>query len=856
MIESPNYSVPTGTASSSSASAGLVAASEGIAHGKKAAWAAAAAASSACAANAVPQDLLAGHRPAKLKYAIHSYSSAAPTFPPHQILYNRPGDQASRWTTLVSDQAQFLTIVLDRPAVVTHLVFGKYHKEHVCNLKEFRVLAGMHMDEPAAAADPATAAAAGAAANSAISAPGTGLVEVFHGGLENSPEMETVALRHRTPTGAAFPVRFLKIVPLASFQREFPYSIWYLEAHGIADPLVVDRARASLEATRENELVRACLKFFRQRNFSRAFAALAAEVAQHPGAALEDPLLSQLHACVVHQRDYEAAERLIVSAAEQGMLDEHVSQAAWTPKWAPVAVPQHMPRPCGRGGHQAFLDADANVLYVHGGWDGARDLGDLWAFDLSARTWTCVAHDTRAVGHGPSPRSCHKICVDPARRCAYMLGRFIDTSDAGAAATAAMGSDAIGEGGAGAFDSDFWRFDLDSRTWTRLSTNTANDQGPSLIYDHQMAMDSDAQILYVFGGRVVTRDASVQIFSGLYAYHVREARWVLLRHDSAAQELKPRVSHAMVFHPPTRQLLVLGGQRSPREPFAHFLAYDVTKDHVAKLASSGAPDMSLTQRAAYDAASDSVLVFSNLVPRPRSASVAGGLAAAVSSAVSTVTSPISPATPASTTSSIDAITGVLRTRPTSAPAAPTANASTLWVYRMHDGTWHSVPLPSTAATGGAAPRPRYAHQVIYDARGQRVLLFGGNPDDPAPRNLRLDDFWELHLHRPAVGDVVREAAFLLRRQRFLDLCRSSADPIEAMHYLQAQVAATVAPDQVHELAALSMHLFAGGAAGAGQEGDDDDGFAARSAVYDRLASFFPKGMKQPEGSLVDYLPFA
>lgn len=52
--------------------------------------------------------------------------------------------------------------------------------------------------------------------------------------------------------------------------------------------------------------------------------------------------------------------------------------------------------------------------------------------------------------------------------------------------------------------------------------------GPPLIFDHQMVMDSDAQILYVFGGKVVEEErgsiGNVK-YSGFYSYNVRMSRW-------------------------------------------------------------------------------------------------------------------------------------------------------------------------------------------------------------------------------------------------------------------------------------------------------------------------------------------
>ena len=40
-----------------------------------------------------------------------------------------------------------------------------------------------------------------------------------------------------------------------------------------------------------------------------------------------------------------------------------------------------------------------------------------------------------------------------------------------------------------------------------------------------MAMDCEAQILYVFGGRVLDGDWDTSKYSGLYSYNVRLSRW-------------------------------------------------------------------------------------------------------------------------------------------------------------------------------------------------------------------------------------------------------------------------------------------------------------------------------------------
>lgn len=41
---------------------------------------------------------------------------------------------------------QFLTLKLEKPAVIEKITFGKYEKIHVCNLKKFKVFGGLQDD--------------------------------------------------------------------------------------------------------------------------------------------------------------------------------------------------------------------------------------------------------------------------------------------------------------------------------------------------------------------------------------------------------------------------------------------------------------------------------------------------------------------------------------------------------------------------------------------------------------------------------------------------------------------------------------------------------------------------------------
>ena len=45
------------------------------------------------------------------------------------------------------------------------------------------------------------------------------------------------------------------------------------------------------------------------------------------------------------------------------------------------------------------------------------------------------------------------------------------------------------------------------------------------MYDHQMAIDPEAQIIYVSGGTVVDGDYELMKFSGLFSYDIRRNKW-------------------------------------------------------------------------------------------------------------------------------------------------------------------------------------------------------------------------------------------------------------------------------------------------------------------------------------------
>ena len=76
-----------------------------------------------------------------------------------------------------------------------------------------------------------------------------------------------------------------------------------------------------------------------------------------------------------------------------------------------------------------------------------------------------------------------------------------------------------------------------------------------------------------------------------------------------------------------------------------------------------------------------------------------------------------------------------------------------WVYHIQRKKWRCVYQNEHTdamyweAMRTVEPRPRFAHQLVFDPAESRHYLFGGNPGDPDHTRFRLADFWSLHLQR-------------------------------------------------------------------------------------------------------------
>ncbi|KAI7884593.1 hypothetical protein K492DRAFT_142763 [Lichtheimia hyalospora FSU 10163] len=523
--------------------------------------------------------VIATKTPVRLDYTIHEYSSYCGTFHPHNIRVNKPSDQSSRWSSGTHDQTQYLVLRLDQPAVACSIMFGKFHRAHVCNLREFKVYGGMDPDD---------------------------MVEILHNGLQNNPEAEIFPLVHSL-RNVVFPIQYIKIVPLATYGPNFNYSIWHVDLRGHCDPKIMELVMHEYQNYRERETLRLCLKHFRQRNMMDIFYM----IKNRTGVELEHPFLSDLHKYLVLESDFDAAERVLEEAHACNVFNEYINNAEYKPEWKRIwSTTEDGDAPCGRGGHQMCIDTEEEKIYLFGGWNGHHDLADLWCYHIREGQWRLISVNTELQG-GPSPRSCHKICFDPDTKSIFVLGRFIESS-------VAMTTN---------LESDFYRYFVEYDQWVKISDNTGREGGPGLLYDHQMCIDTMSSELFVFGGRLFA-EANGYNYGPLYSYHIPTNTWQMIRFMDDDQPLTSRVGHSMLFDPTCRSLYIFAGQRV-KDYLTDLLRYQIDEDRLTDIGSEYAksfgPKAGFTQRAIMESTKQEIHVLTGYKHRQASEMIANEL---------------------------------------------------------------------------------------------------------------------------------------------------------------------------------------------------------------------------------------
>ncbi|KAF8513102.1 Muskelin N-terminus-domain-containing protein [Hysterangium stoloniferum] len=709
-----------------------------------------------------------------LGYSIVKCTGHSGKYAPEHILVNNPTDPSSRWSGAIqtANHQQWLILELASPSLVRNIMFGKHYKEHPCNMKGFKVYVGRTIDS---------------------------LSLVLHADLMNNSTPETFKLARDGNTGPLTPIRYIKIVPLSAHKPSFHISIWHVALLGVADATVVQHAEKVYETHRETSALLHVLKYLRQRRYISSFRALLSRTS----ISLEHPILTMMHDNMI-LGNWSAVESLIQTAADEALFDVYIQKCDPKAVWHRLSgTSLDGDIPSQRGGHQMCIDPESDTIYLFGGWDGQNNLDDLWSYSIFEGRWKLLSSAT-ALDHGPGPRSCHKMVLDPLTGYIYVLGRvgdvnspssgtstqapptMVSTLPESAVSSPPQGGSAgtsVVENGLGRHLSDFYRYatrGLNAGQWTLLSPDTAAEGGPPLIYDHQLAIDSEKQMLYVFGGRIVQAETDLgpARFSGLYQYNIVTGKWEHLMHESGitsntSRTIPVRYGHSMVFDPKRRRLIVLAG-KTHNDFLPDTYIYDVDShsvvDATPDFSAIGGPDPCFCQRAVLNPESGHVYVLPGFI-KPKGQ----------------------------------------KTSDTNA-----ALRSVFWIFKPESSQWTQIAALRALVSSSEwevpsgvelEPQPRYAHEMVYDTIRGEFFVHGGNSGQESTR--RLDDFWSMKLEHPARGEVIRRAKFITRRQQFKELCES-VSPVQALTFLQRDVHAVVdhfSEDETTIFRGLHSHLF-------------------------------------------------
>lgn len=319
---------------------------------------------------------------------------------------------------------------------------------------------------------------------------------------------------------------------------------------------------------RESTVLRHILKHLRQRRLLTPYQ----DILSRAATTVESPLITQLHTTLVLQGAFKDAEKHLQTISSSGLFSSYLQSsypyAAWDRL---IGTDRDGDTPASRSGHAMCLDYINEVIYIHGGYDGEKSLGDFWAYSDKEDVWQKLSENTHTQG-GPTARSCHKMAFDAKSGNIYVLGRLTDTDAARARVTRRGLPSTTFTGPSGSHrsnlplsnlppvppppttdppnttDSEFYVYYTrgpERGTWRCISPDTAvglnffsahthsdwtpqKNGGPPLVFDHQMVIDSEKQILYVYGGLILSGDWDPQ-YAGLYTYNIKNGKWKLLQ---------------------------------------------------------------------------------------------------------------------------------------------------------------------------------------------------------------------------------------------------------------------------------------------------------------------------------------
>jgi len=299
--------------------------------------------------------------------------------------------------------------------------------------------------------------------------------------------------------------------------------------------------------------------------------------------------------------------------------------------WTDLALGGELPS--ARSEHATAYDTTNGLLVLFGGWDSASETNnETWVFDASLGSWT----DAAPTGTLPAARAQHQMAYDPISGTVVMFGGILETDgeqvgdtwayDAAAATWTELQPTGASPSARSSFSmvyddmdqqiilfggwdkeesahlDDTWAYDPIENTWTEL---TPAGDVPSARGSHSMAYDPVLNAVILFGGT-----DSTSYFDDTWIYDFATNTWTEVLPTG---EIPPaRAGHRMAYDPSSGTVLLFGGWNGTAY-YNDTWTFDVATSTWTSLDLLDAPSARDSHSLTYDALTNELILFGGFV---------------------------------------------------------------------------------------------------------------------------------------------------------------------------------------------------------------------------------------------------
>lgn len=413
-------------------------------------------------------------------------------------------------------------------------------------------------------------------------------------------------------------------------------------------------------------------------------------------------------------RDSRRHRALLVDGEDFEVLSSLSLPATGSPQWSEQSVAG--PRPAARVAFVAVYDSLRDRIVMHGGWDGARVRSDTWALDLDgAPRWSELLPD---AAESPA-RDGHVAILDPVRDRLLIFGGTVANCS-------------------GCRAGDTWALSLDGvPQWSLIA---ASGTGPSPRTDASAVYDPWLDLLVVFGGWNPGESSTTS--DETWILRLSDATWTRFATERRPAGRMGQVAIADLGH---QRMVIQGGGTSDDLHFALGDAWSIALRGVAAwepMATSGPASAGCYHGAVYSPERHSMIAYGGLAyTTALNSCYELNLDTGVWVRISPTDAPLAPERQAGSWVMVDPV----------GPQAVVLDGGDT-DFRCYDEPW-SFALSAVggwkhSAAPGVVPRCG-ASCTVYDSKRDRVMSFGGG--DVQSRGGLVNEISVLPLHSPGAG---------------------------------------------------------------------------------------------------------